>query len=102
MQRQPFAGVETNDETPLLPTNLIALDLEAWAGRLRNLQWLNVGPLIRHAIGGIVAGVWRQRPVSMFFHADDLHGVEIDDRPQPLHRPGVAILTRVAAQKAQR
>ena len=55
-----------------------------------------------HAVGGVVALLRRQGPMAVFLDADDLHRVEIDDRPQALDRLGVAVVGRVGAEEAER
>ena len=55
-----------------------------------------------HAVGGVVARAGRQRPVAVFLDADHLHRVQIDDRPDALDGPGVAVVGRVGAQEAER
>ena len=42
VQRQPFAGVEADDEAPVLPAHLVAVDLEARPLGLRDLERLDV------------------------------------------------------------
>src|SRR5204863_7982723 len=42
VQRQPLAGIEADDEAPLLPANLAPLNLETRSGRLLDLQRLDV------------------------------------------------------------
>ena len=57
VQRQPFAGVEADDEAPVLPLHPIAIDREARPLGLRDVERLDVGALVRHAVGGVVRPV---------------------------------------------
>ena len=53
-------------------------------------------------LGGVVGRCGGQRPVAVLLDADDLHRVQIDDRPNALDGPGVAVVGRVAAEEAER
>src|SRR5207248_793590 len=100
--RQAFAGIEADDEAPLLPAHLIAIHSEAGPFRLRDVDGLDVLALVVDAVGGVVAIDGWQRPMAVFLDADDFHLVEIDDGPQAFDGPDVAVVGRVFADEAER
>ncbi len=102
MQRQTLAGGKTDHQRPVLPANRIALDLEARPLGLDDLQGLDAGALRRDALGRIIAGQRRQIAMGKLVDLHHLHRVQIDHRPDALDRPGIAVVARVAAQKAER
>src|SRR5262245_16430238 len=106
MQREPFPRVEADDQAPVLPLHLIAIDVETRPVRLGDLERLDSLAKLLHPVGGIVARRLWQRPVALrplvLFDPNDFHLVEIDDRAQALDRPGVAIVSRIAADETER
>ncbi len=102
VQRQSLAGVEADDEAPLLPGDLIAVDLEARSLGLDDLQRLDVLARCGNPVGGVVRLARWDRPAAVLLDADDVHGVEVHDGPQSLDRADVAVVGRVGAEEAER
>src|SRR5262249_25901483 len=63
VEHEAFAGVETDDEAPLLPFHAVAIDFEAGPLRLVDLKRLDVIARLGDPVGGIVSLLRRQRPV---------------------------------------
>ena len=101
VQGQPLAGVEPDHEGPVLPADVVTLDLEARPLGLADLQRLEAVADVFDARRGIVPRPGRERPLAIFLDPDDLHRVEVDHRPEPLDRADVAVVGRVGPDEAE-
>ena len=99
---RPFARVEADPEPPLLPAHLVALDREARAVRLDDLQRLDVVAEDGAIAGGVVAALPRQVGRAVIVDAQHLGAVEVDHGAQALDRMGVGIVVLLGAVPAER
>ena len=102
MQHQPLARIEADAKAPLLPAHLVALDGEARAVRLHDLQRLYVVAESAAVAGRVVAVLHRDVGLAIIVDAQNLGPVEIDHGAKPLDRMGVAVVVLLAAIPAER
>lgn len=102
MDGETFARVEADDETPLLPSDVMTLQDKAGAFGLGNMQGFDIEAERGDTIGGIVARLGRQRPLTVFFNTNYLHRVEVNDGANAFDRAGIAVVGRVGTEEAER
>jgi hypothetical protein len=111
VEGQALLGVEADPQAPLLPAHLVAVDREARALGLRDLDGLDVVAqageaghvvLARHQVRRVVAGLRRDRDDAVVDDADDLHRVEVDLGDEPLDRARIAVLAGLGAHPRER
>ena len=97
MEDQTIADVEAHPDLPFLPAHQMALDREAWAFGLHDLERLQVGAGLllddRRAFG-------RQRNDAEVIEAQQLHVAQVDDRVEIGDRPRIGIVARGVAHPA--
>ena len=101
MQNQSLARIEADAEAPFLPANLVALDDEARAGRLHDLQRLDVVAESGAIACRVVAVLHRDVGLAIIVDAQNLGPVEIDHGAKPLDRMGIAVVVLLAPVPAE-
>ena len=112
VQDQAFSCREADPQVPLLPLQVVAVDCEARALVLGDVERLDVRARavgeVRDVLrvgdlgGGVVALLRRQRQDAVVFHADDGHRVQVDPGDDAVDRVGVAVVLRVVAHPGER
>ena len=101
MQHQAFARREADPKAPFLPVDLPAVDLEARALRLLDMQRLDVGARVLDFMRAVIALLARDRHDRIGVReVDDLAADQVDDGDHALDRMGVAVILKVLAEKA--
>ena len=112
VQHQALAGGEADPQVPLLPGQVVAVDAEARALVLGDVQWLDVRA---RAVGevrdvlrvgdlrrGVVGLLLRHREDAVVLDADDGQRVQVDLGDDAVDRVGVAVVVRVVAHPGER
>ena len=112
VQDQAFSRREADPQVPLLPPQVVAVDGEARALVLGDVERLNVrtrpGGEVRDVLRvgdlrrGVVGLLLRQRPDAVVFDAHDGQRVQVDPGHHAVDRVGVAVVVRVVAHPGQR
>ena len=95
---RPFPWREADPERPVLPFDLPAVDGEAWALRLHDVERLDALSRLRKRLLPVIALLLRHR--NDFVIIDEIDHLvldEIDDSDHPLDRMGVAVVANVFA-----
>ncbi len=102
VEGEAFAGVEADDDIPLLPGDTVAVHGEAGAFGLGDDERLDVGALVWNSVGGVVARLRWERPLAVFLDANHFHQIEIDNGADAFDGAGVAVVGCVGAEEAER
>ncbi|MCP1779738.1 hypothetical protein ACVIU4_005073 [Bradyrhizobium barranii subsp. barranii] len=101
MQHQALARREADAKIPFLPVDLPAIDLEARALRLFDMQRLDVGARIFDFMRAVIPLLARDRHDRIGVReVDDLAGDQVDHGHHALDRMGVAVVLQMFAEKA--
>ena len=102
VQHQALARCEADPEAPLLPPHLVAVDIEAGAIRLDDLELAevraraprHVGHVVRvgEGLDRVVGGPRRNGDRAVVGDLEDLHLVQVEERDQVLDRARVAVV----------
>ena len=99
VQRQRLARVEADAQPPRAPAQRVAVQCEARALGLRDLDRPQIVAVGAPAAVAVVAGLLRDGHRAVVVDADDLHAVQVDDREEPSDRARIAVVAReIAAQ----
>ena len=103
VQGQRLARVESDARAPRPPRERVAVEREARALGLRDLDRPQIVAVRAPAAVAVVAGRLGHGQRAVVVDAHHLHGVEVDERDQPADRARVAVVAReIAAQPRQR
>ncbi len=112
VQHQALAGGEADPQVPLLPAQVVPVDLEAGPLGLGDVERLDVlprpfgevGDVLRvgDLLGRVVGPLLRHRDDAVVLHADHGQRVQVDPGHHPVDRVGVAVVVRVVAHPGQR
>ena len=91
VQDEAFPHRPAGAERPALPADQVAVDREAGALRLHDLDRAHVGALRPGQAGAILADLGRDGHDAVVVDADDLAPVQVDERDDALDRPSVRI-----------
>ena len=97
VQDETLALVEADAQTPLLPAHLPAVDLEARALGLDDLERTQVVAQRTHCVGGVVPGRPRDGHLAVILDPDHLHRLQVDDRMETPDGMRVGIVVAVMA-----
>ena len=92
VEHQALARGEADPHPPLLPAQLVAVELEARALRLADLDRLEVRRGVPDRLRRCSWRPRRQRHDAAVLDRDHLHRVQVDDGDQVGDRPGVAVV----------
>src|SRR5215472_1205872 len=105
VQHKALARREADAKAPLLPAHLVAVDPEAGALWLKDLDQLLISPRpcgkvrrvvgVGDPLGRVVAASWRERHDALVLDFDDLHTVEVEAHDEALDRPGVSVVVGI-------
>jgi len=100
VQHQPFAGVEANAQIPLLPADVVSVDLEAGSIGLGDVQGFDVLAQCGLELGLVLARVGGHGHNPQVFDANHRHFVEIYHGDQPVDGAGVEVAVGGGTQVA--